>query len=238
MRTKPSIPMAQVSDRTKLASLLASRRMFIVGLSAILAACTQTVGQQLEAPAPDPKYVSMYSAVPDERFPLPATDVRRIDPRYFRQRVRYQTAEPIGTIVVNPAEKFLYLVMEGGYAMRYGIGVGRQGFGWSGAATIERKAQWPTWTPTADMIEREPRYAQYAKGMEPGLDNPLGARALYLYQGGQDTLYRLHGTNEPRSIGQAVSSGCIRLFNQDIIDLYRRTPVGTRVVVLGREYTA
>jgi len=119
-----------------------------------------------------------------------------------------------------------------GRAVRYGVGVGREGFGWSGSARVARKAEWPTWTPPADMIKRQPEVAKFAHGMPGGLENPLGARALYLYQGNRDTLYRLHGTNDPSSIGHAMSSGCIRLLNQDIIDLYRRAPVGSPVVVL------
>ena len=115
--------------------------------------------------------------------------------------------------------------------MRYGVGLGREGFGWNGTATIERKAQWPTWTPPAEMIAREPELEEYRNGMPPGLGNPLGARALYLYQNGRDTLYRLHGTQEAYSIGRAVSSGCVRLLNQDIIDLHMRVPTGSRVVV-------
>jgi lipoprotein-anchoring transpeptidase ErfK/SrfK len=116
--------------------------------------------------------------------------------------------------------------------MRYGVGVGREGFGWNGVARIQMKREWPRWTPPAEMIARQPELEPYRRGMEPGLENPLGARALYLFQNGRDTLYRLHGTNEPRSIGSNVSSGCVRLVNQDIIDLYSRTPLGTRVVVL------
>jgi lipoprotein-anchoring transpeptidase ErfK/SrfK len=123
-------------------------------------------------------------------------------------------------------------VRENGRALRYGVGVGRDGFDWSGRAKILMKRKWPTWTPPRSMIERQPELEKYANGMPPGLDNPLGARALYLFENGRDTLYRLHGTNEPWSIGKAMSSGCIRLFNQDIIDLYDRVPRGTSVVVL------
>jgi lipoprotein-anchoring transpeptidase ErfK/SrfK len=117
-------------------------------------------------------------------------------------------------------------------AMRYGIGVGREGFSWSGDAVIQRKAEWPKWTPPAEMVARDPKAAEWANGLPGGLSNPLGARALYLFQGNRDTLYRIHGTTEPYSIGTNVSSGCIRLINQDIVDLYSRVPVGTRVVVL------
>jgi len=150
--------------------------------------------------------------------------------------VDYQTKEPPGTIVVDPHARFLYLVMENGKAMRYGVGVAKAGLEFVGEADIARKAQWPGWTPTQDMIKRDPeRYEPLAKGLPGGLKNPLGARALYLYKGGQDTLYRIHGTNEPWSIGKSVSSGCIRMLNQDIIDLHSRVPKGSRVVVLGPE---
>ncbi len=215
-----------------------SRRFFIASMPLFLAACTKT-GAVLESvgPAgPDPYYVAMYGAKPDEQFPLPATDIRKVDERFFRQQVDYHRSEPAGTLVIDTANRFLYLVQEGGKAMRYGIGVGKAGLEFEGTARVARKAQWPRWTPTQSMIAREPdRYAQYAGGMEPGLTNPLGPRALYLFQGNQDTLYRIHGTSEPWSIGLAVSSGCIRLFNQDIIDLYNRIPIDTVVVVLQNE---
>lgn len=124
--------------------------------------------------------------------------------------------------------------MKDGEAMRYGVGVGREGFAWAGRARIRRKAEWPKWTPPAEMIKRRPDLAKYRNGMPGGPDNPLGARALYLYQGSRDTLYRIHGTNEPWTIGQAMSSGCIRLLNDDVKDLYNRVGLGTRVVVLGQ----
>lgn len=135
--------------------------------------------------------------------------------------------------MVDPGNKFLYLVRENGRALRYGVGVGKAGLAWSGKAHVGRKAEWPRWTPTADMIRREPeRNGPWRNGMEPGLTNPLGPRALYLFEGDRDTLYRIHGTTEPSTIGTNVSSGCIRMFNQDIIDLYGRVPTDTRVVVL------
>jgi lipoprotein-anchoring transpeptidase ErfK/SrfK len=152
--------------------------------------------------------------------------------------VRYSATHPAGTIVVDPDAKFLYLVIQSGYAIRYGIGVGREGFGWSGTAELARKARWPRWTPPAAMIRRQPNLAQYRNGMEPGPENPLGARALYLYQNGRDTLYRIHGTNEPNSIGQNVSSGCIRLLNHDVIDLFERVSIGSKVVVLRHAQTS
>ncbi|WP_244489271.1 L,D-transpeptidase [Fulvimarina pelagi] len=136
--------------------------------------------------------------------------------------------------MVDPDEKYLYLVQEGGQALRYGIGVGRQGFSWSGSARVQYKKQWPTWTPPREMIERQPELEPYSAangGMPPGLSNPLGARALYLFQDGVDTLYRIHGSPEANSIGRAVSSGCIRLLNHEIIDLYSRVPDGTLVKV-------
>lgn len=178
-------------------------------------------------------FAAMYDVRPGERFALPATDVSEIDPLYLRRDVAYPRREAPGTIVVDTGSRHLYLVREGGRATRYGIGVGKAGLSWSGQARIGRKAEWPRWTPTSAMIAREPeRNARWRGGMAPGLGNPLGARALYLYQGDQDTLYRIHGTNEPATIGTAVSSGCIRMLNQDAIDLYERASVGAKVVVL------
>ena len=139
------------------------------------------------------------------------------------------TDEKPGTITVDTKNRWLYLSMDGGEAMRYDIGVGREGFAWSGQAYIGRRAEWPTWTPPSDMLKRRPDIPHFMKG---GIDNPLGARAMYLYNGKGDTMFRIHGTNEPDTIGQAVSSGCIRLLNADVIDLYNRVKVGARVVVL------
>lgn len=216
--------------------LLLDRRAFVLGAASVLGGCvaqprTATVAPVGYAPNRDPHYLKMYRPLPDEEFPVPAADISVIDPRYLRQEVAFTGPERPGMIVVDPDEKFLYLVRENGRALRYGVGVGRAGFGWSGEATIRRKAEWPTWTPPAEMIERQPELETYRNGQEPGLDNPLGARALYLFQGGRDTLYRLHGSREEWSIGRAVSSGCVRLLNQDIVDLYRRVPIGTSVVV-------
>lgn len=218
-----------------------SRLLAVALLPLFLAACVSgssqpTAYQPVQPAGPDPFYRAMYGAQPDERFPLPATDIRNVDERFFRQQVDYHRSEPAGTIVVDTNNRFLYLVQENGKAMRYGIGVGRAGLAFEGQAEVARKAEWPRWTPTANMIERDPeRNAQWAGGMEPGLENPLGPRALYLYQDGRDTLYRIHGTSEPWSIGLDVSSGCIRLFNQDIIDLYSRVPLNTQVIVLHNE---
>ena len=154
--------------------------------------------------------------------------------RFLPQTVSFSGNYQAGTIVVDPRRHFLYLVQGGGRARRYGVGVGKAGRAWSGSATIQRKAKWPRWTPTKNMIRREPdKYAQYAAGLPGGPSNPLGARALYLYRGGRDTYYRIHGTNQPWSIGQSVSSGCIRMLNDHVADLYERVPIGARVVVLG-----
>ena len=157
---------------------------------------------------------------------------RGLNPRFRRKHVEYHGSEPSGTIVVNTSERFLYHIEEDGWATRYGVGVGEQGLSLKGQATIGRKAEWPSWTPTANMMRRKPRLVQYAGGVEGGPNNPLGARALYLYRGNSDTMFRLHGTNEPWTIGTAVSSGCIRLTNDDVVHLYERTSVGTTVLVI------
>lgn len=214
------------------AGMSLSRRLFLLGSCASLAACQQTASRSAKPEIALPQYAELYAPLTNEPFPVPGVPQGTIPARYTRQQVDYATAERAGTIVVDPGAKYLYLVQEDGKAMRYGVGVGREGFGWNGAATIQMKRAWPRWTPPAEMILRQPELEQYRNGMEGGLSNPLGARALYLFQNGKDTLYRLHGTNEPRSIGSNVSSGCVRLVNQDIIDLFSRVPVGTKVVVL------
>ncbi|MEM1040859.1 MAG: L,D-transpeptidase [Pseudomonadota bacterium] len=184
---------------------------------------------------PSVKFISDYAARVDGKFALAAIPVEKIDKRLYRQQVRYRTKYKAGTIVVDTKARFLYLVQRGGTAMRYGIGVGRQGFSWSGTATVGWKAKWPKWTPPEEMIARRPKLEKWSYrngGMPGGIRNPLGARALYLMQGGKDTLFRLHGTPNWASIGTAASSGCIRLINQDVIDLYERVPNGSKVVVL------
>jgi len=163
---------------------------------------------------------------------------RAVDPSFARKLVAYPTPEPPGTIVIDPGGHFLYLVQGGGQAIRYGVGVGAEGFLWSGRATIHNKQEWPDWYPPAEMLARKPELKEHmvqlqsGLGMPGGPENPLGARAMYLWQGNKDTLYRIHGTNEPWTIGTNVSSGCIRLTNDDVTDLYNRTPVGTKVIVL------
>jgi lipoprotein-anchoring transpeptidase ErfK/SrfK len=199
-------------------------------LPALLAGC---VTGQMAAPVGFGLSSSKYAELNDGGHTLPAIDVSGLDPAMLRQRVDYRTREPVGTVVVDTAARHLYLVEGDGKAMRYGIGVGKAGLAFAGSATIKRKAAWPHWSPTENMMNREPaRYRHLAGGMVGGLDNPLGPRALYLYQGDRDTMFRIHGTTEPETIGQAVSSGCIRLMNQDIIDLHDRVKIGSRVVVI------
>lgn len=174
-----------------------------------------------------------YGSISDGQFTIPPIDLTSIDGDLLRRTVAWRGKQKPGSIVVNIPERRLYLIGEGGRAIRYAVGVGRaEGLNFRGSAVIGRKEKWPHWTPTANMMAAIPRYRPYAGGMPGGLDNPLGARALYLYRGGADTYFRLHGTTEPETIGQAVSSGCIRLFNQDIVDLYERVPVGTSVTVV------
>lgn len=220
-------------------AILFSRRVAVAALPFALAGCVTPREQVVPASFTKstrrivpPQVAALYAAMPDERFPIPEVDFDEVDPGVLRRIVDDPTGEAPGTLVVDTPSRALFLVMEDGQALRYGVGVGKDGLAWSGRAVIARKAEWPRWTPTKDMIAREPeKNAKWANGMEPGLDNPLGARALYLYRDNRDTLYRIHGTNDPSSIGSAVSSGCIRLINQDIIDLYNRVPDGTQVLV-------
>ena len=213
-----------------------TRRAFVIAAPLFLGGCATagTTQAVLKGKRPIPEfYREMYAAIETEPFPIPAPDLSKIDPQFYRQEVAYDTAEPAGTLVVDTEARFLYLLRGEGRALRYGVGVGKAGLEFEGVGLIQYKREWPRWTPTPDMIRREPeRYGPLANGMEPGPTNPLGSRALYLFKDGVDTLYRIHGTNEDWSIGRAVSSGCIRLLNQDIIDLHRRVQNGTRVVVL------
>jgi lipoprotein-anchoring transpeptidase ErfK/SrfK len=159
----------------------------------------------------------------------PAPHSQKMDPAFVPAVVDDPTGERPGTIVIDTRSRYLYLVLDGGRAQRYGVGIGRDGFGWTGTVSVGRKAEWPTWTPPPEMRERQP---YLPASMAGGPDNPLGARALYLYRGGSDTLFRIHGSNAPWTIGQAVSSGCFRMRNEDVIELYNRVPVGTKVVVI------
>lgn len=168
----------------------------------------------------------------DDPFQLPPFDERKLPKEFRRTVISYPTRHWPGTIIINTSARQLFIVLEGEQALRFGCAVGRDGFRWAGLADVGRKVMWPRWTPPKDMIERSPEKAKWKNGMPGGPDNPLGARALYLFQNGNDTLYRIHGTNEPMSIGKNASSGCIRMLNQNVIELYRRAPVGTRVVVM------
>ncbi|MGV1759836.1 L,D-transpeptidase [Rhizobium sp. P44RR-XXIV] len=246
---------------TRISSSL-SRRAFILGslaASATLAGCTTVSGPQgapedqarlqtplpapplvkpviepVAAPVASPEIAARYAQVQDGGFTIPAIPYEKIDPKYLRQEVRDPTGEPAGTVVVDTVGRFLYLVLPGGKAMRYGVGIGREGFAWKGEGIIHWRQHWPRWKPPTDMIARQPALEKFSVangGMAPGLKNPLGARALYIFQDGKDTLYRLHGTPEWKSIGKATSSGCVRLINQDAIDLYDRVPYHARIVV-------
>jgi lipoprotein-anchoring transpeptidase ErfK/SrfK len=191
-------------------------------------------GQAYRSPLPHPHANHRYHAQPQHRgharqAAAPAAravrNPRAFDPKFRPQVVRYSTKHRPGTIVVDSRNKFLYLVMKDGKAKRYGVGVGRPGFQWYGSHKITRKAKWPSWTPPAAMRKRQPWLPVHMKG---GPENPMGARALYL----GSTLYRIHGSNEPWSIGMEISSGCIRMRNEDVIDLYQRVKVGAKVVVI------
>ena len=196
-----------------------SRRAVLAGLPLLLAGCAGLGAD--------------YSGTHDGGFLVSPVDLTAVDSSLLRQEVAWKGKEKPGSIVVNVPQRRLYLVLAGGLALRYGVGVGRsEGMNFRGTAVVGRKEKWPHWTPTANMMAATPLYRHYSSGMNGGPDNPLGPRALYLYRDGRDTFFRLHGTTEPETIGQAVSSGCIRLFNQDIIDLYNRVPVGTHVTVV------
>ncbi len=221
-----------------------TRRAALLGLPLFLAGCTATtrfetihlstdIRRAFRAGDVAADWERIYAGGFDGGFEIEPLDFSLIDDQYLRHWVWYDGREAPGSIVVDPEDRFLYLVQEGGRAIRYGVGVGREGFGWSGRATVGRKSVWPTWTPPREMTLRDAEAAKWAGGMPGGPENPLGARALYLFQGSRDTLYRIHGNNDPSSIGTAVSSGCIRMLNQDIVDLHRRVPVGTPVIVLG-----
>jgi lipoprotein-anchoring transpeptidase ErfK/SrfK len=186
---------------------------------------TASDGQDASYGAPGPMEDQQYAYAPSAGPPGYEMPRRPVDPAFQRQEVAYDGGQAPGTIVIDTSSKFLYLVEGGGRALRYGVGVGKQGFLWHGEKTITRKAEWPGWTPPAEMVKRRPDLPSH---MEGGIANPLGARALYL----GSSLYRIHGTNEPDTIGTNVSSGCIRLTNDDVSDLFDRVKVGTRVIVM------
>ena len=217
-----------------------NRRSVLLGVASLAGATLAgATFVPLAARAQEVDASEIYGPVTGEPFPVRGIDLSRVNPRFLRTLVDYPTEQPVGTIVIDPAHHFLYLVIDNGQAIRYGVGVGRQGFLWSGTASIEAKREWPDWYPPKEMFERQPEIVsemsklQSGIGMHGGTGNPLGARAMYLYKDGKDTLNRIHGTIEPYTIGTSVSSGCIRMINQDVLDLYQRVDVGTKVVVLG-----
>jgi lipoprotein-anchoring transpeptidase ErfK/SrfK len=220
----------------------AGRSACLLAVMVVMAGCdpaamepaeSPPIAEQVPAePEVDPELAAMYARRADGDRMLPAVDVAAFHRELLRNQVEYATAEPPGSIIIDTRGPFLYFVEPGGMATRYGIAIGREGFGWTGDGTIQRTARWPRWTPPPEMIERDPSLEKWRDGQPGGVDNPLGARALYIYFGGRDSGYRIHGTNTPKSIGWAASSGCFRMLNQDVIDLYDRVQMGAKVVVM------
>ncbi|EBW2250096.1 L,D-transpeptidase [Salmonella enterica subsp. enterica serovar Enteritidis] len=225
------------------------RRAFLVGASALtLAGCSAIASpppivSAPPSPAPKPKAgvasrretPPMYYAMPEERFPIPEVDVSKVDPKWWRAEVDYPTSEKVGTVIVDTPNRYLYHVRAGGKAIRYGVGVGRAGFEWQGRGHIAYKREWPRWNPPNEMVARQPSLEPVSianGGMAPGLKNPLGSRALYIHEGNRDTIYRIHGSPEHSTIGRAVSSGCIRMINQDVIHLAANVRDGSTIVVI------
>lgn len=190
----------------------------------------------------DPRFLALYQPIKTDKFPIDGLGASVVRKGFERKEVPYVTSEAPGTVVIDPHAHYLYFVEPNGMAMRYGVAVGKEGFRWSGEAVIHVKQEWPDWYPPKEMVERHPELKpqldqlQSGMGVAGGYRNPLGARAMYLWQGNKDTYFRIHGTLEPHSIGTNASSGCIRMINQDAIDLYNRVSVGTRVVVLGSDH--
>jgi lipoprotein-anchoring transpeptidase ErfK/SrfK len=226
---------------TEVISKPIARRAFIVGASALtLSGCVsarEPIGRVTPVAEVKPKPVVplMYAALPNEQFPIPAVDVSQVDEKWWRTEVDYPTDEKPGTVIVDTPNRYLYHIQPGGRAVRYGVGVGRDGFSWAGRGHIAYKRKWPRWNPPDEMVARQPELEPYSianGGMPPGLNNPLGARALYIHQGNRDTIYRIHGSPEFRTIGKAVSSGCIRMLNQDVIHLADNVRDGSTIVVI------
>ena len=203
-----------------------------------LAACvpgTTTGTPAVSAPPVGKTDDAAYVARKDGAFNIPAIPLEKLPVQFRRQSVAFQTEEAPGTIIINPGARYLHFVTGKNKAIRYGIAVGKAGFEWSGVANVTDRKQWPTWTPPPEMIARKPELVKFEKGQPGGLTNPLGARALYLTSNGVDYGYRIHGTPEWQSIGSNASSGCIRMINQDVIDLFSRVPAGAKVIVLNAD---
>ena len=209
-------------------------------LSLTLAACVPgtpvpTAAPTVAQPPLPTDNTAHYAGVADDGFTVPTVPVEKVPADFQVQQVAYDSSEAVGTIIINPAEKHLYFINGKNTALRYGIAVGRAGFQWAGVANITSRTHWPKWTPPPEMIERSPEKAKWKDGMPGGPENPLGARALYLTTNGVDYGYRIHGTPEWFSIGKNASSGCIRMINQDVMDLYNRVQDGAKVVVLNAD---
>ena len=218
------------------------RAAALTGVSALAGCATNTTKPtedsgsiRVTQPLPElPAPALAYAEVAGEPFPIPAIPYQKIDPRFLRQFVDDPTGERPGTLVVDTGNHFLYLTLQGGKALRYGVGLGRAGFEWAGRGVIQYKRKWPRWTPPDTMVARQPELEPYSianGGMDAGPSNPLGARALYIFQNGEDTLYRVHGSPNWRSIGKSTSSGCVRMLNQDVIDLFERVRHKTPILV-------
>lgn len=213
-----------------LRSFSRSKPIILTATIAFLAACSSQ--EELIGGIPASAIVEGYGFLEDGEYTLPPIPAEYLEPINQRTFVEYNGPDAAGTIVVDPHAKLLYLVEDDGMAYRYAIAVGRQGARMRAPSIVRLKREWPSWTPTQNMLRTQPEiYGPFAAGVEGGLASPLGARALYLFQNGRDTHFRIHGTNDLASIGNADSAGCIRMFNHDVIDLYERVPNGTRVVV-------
>lgn len=219
---------------------LTAALLLSIGLAGCVPATTATKGEDSPSTIAGPALPAvddpvLYASRSDSNFTIPALPIEQIPAGYRRQEVKYETTEVPGTIIIDPSKRVLYFVTGKNEAIRYGIAVGAEGFGWSGVSDVTNKRHWPTWTPPREMISRKPELAKWANGQPGGLTNPLGSRAIYLTTNGVDHGYRIHGTPEWKSIGRNASSGCFRMINQDVMDLYERVPMGAKVVVLNRD---
>ncbi len=205
-------------------------------ICSLLAVAALPVAAQAEHPFYGGKdFVRDPSLIPPAESPIDfpiQSFASSLPAKFRRQLVTFGSAEKPGTIIVDPEHRYLYFILGNQQAIRYGVGVGREGFAWSGEAYVGMKRRWPRWLPPEEMVQRDVHASAWANGMPGGPENPLGARALYLHANKMDTMYRIHGTNDPTSIGKAMSSGCVRMLNEDVADLFERAPLGTKVIVL------